>query len=194
MYTVEATFTELLYAVGPLLAASAVALLNPAMAIVTCGVLATLGAVAFARALTRAGQGGPLPAGEKSSGKRAALLTAPGVLALLGLAVCLVGALFTVDTTIVAVARNMGVPILAGVLGTVWAVGSFAGGLVAGGLAGRPRLTVRVLLTFFGLVALVPVLPPLANPVTPWLLGVILLFGGATIAPAVAATSILMAN
>jgi MFS family permease len=192
MYTVEATFTELLYAVGPLLAASVVALLNPAMAIVVCGVLATIGSVAVARALTRAGHAGPVPRSKRASGKRAALLTAPGVLASLGLAVCLVGALFMVDTTIVALARNMDLPILAGALGAVWAVGSFTGGLVAGGLTGHPRLTLRVVLTLAGLIALVPALPPLFDPASPWLVGVILLFGGAAIAPSVAAANIVM--
>jgi MFS family permease len=190
MYTVEATFTELLYAVGPLVAASVVSLLSPALAIVVCGVLATLGSVVFARALVAAGHGGPLPASGKSPGTRAALLTVPGVLASLGLAVCLVGALFTVDTTIIAFARGRGLPIVAGALGAVWAVGSFAGGLVAGGLAGAPKLTFRVVLTLAGLVALVPVL--LWEPVSPWLVGLVLLFGGATIAPAVAAANIVL--
>jgi MFS family permease len=190
MYTVEATFTELLYAVGPLLAASVVWLLSPALAIVLCGVLATLGSVVFARALVAAGYGGPLPASEKPSGNRAELLTVPGVLASLGLAVCLVGALFTVDTTIIALARNMGLPIVAGALGAVWAVGSFAGGLFAGGLVGTPKLTFRVVLTLAGLVALVPVL--MWEPVSPWLVGVVLLFGGAAISPAVAASNIVL--
>jgi MFS family permease len=192
MYTVEATFTELLYAVGPLLAASVVWLLSPALAIVTCGVLAAVGAVLFARALVKAGYGGPLPVEEKVSDKRVPLLTAPGVLASLGLCACLVGALFTVDTTIVALARNMDVPILAGLLGAVWAVGSFSGGLLAGGLTGRPKLTPRVMLTLVGLVALVPVLPPVFDPASPWLVGAVLLLGGAAISPAVAAANIVL--
>jgi predicted MFS family arabinose efflux permease len=193
MYTVEATCTELLYAVGPLLAASVVSLLTPAFAIVTCGLLATVGSVVFARALVRFGYGGPLPAAGKKGGPGPALLTAPGVLALLVVMVCLVGALFTVDTTIVAFARDLDEPILAGVLGAVWAVGSFTGGLVAGSLSGRPRLTVRVLLTLAGLVVLVPALPPFIDP-TPWLVGVLLFFGGATIAPALAAASVVIGD
>ncbi|MEV4317475.1 MFS transporter [Actinocrispum sp. NPDC049592] len=191
MYTVEATFTELLYAVGPLLAASVVAVLNPALAIVTCGVLATLGSVVFARALTTAGYGGPLPASTRATSSTG-LLRAPGVLASLGLMVCLVGALFTVDTTIVALARNMDLPILAGALGAVWAVGSFGGGMIAGGLSGQPRLAFRVLLTLVGLAALIPVLPPLFDPASPWLVGLVLLLGGAAISPAVAAANIVL--
>jgi MFS family permease len=193
MYTVEATFVELLYAVGPLLAASVVSLLTPALAIVTCGVLATVGSVVFARALVRAGHGGPLPATEKTADRGPALLTVPGVLPVLAVLTCAVGALFMIDTTIVAFARNLDLPILAGALGAVWAIGSFTGGLVAGGLSGRPRLTVRVLLMFAGLVVLIPALPPLIEPV-PWLVGVLLFVGGATIAPAVAATSVVIGD
>ncbi|GAB3910184.1 MFS transporter [Kibdelosporangium lantanae] len=192
MYTVEATLTELLYAVGPLLAASVVSLLTPAWAIVTCGVLATLGSVVFARALVRAGHGGPLPATAKKSGRGPTLLTAPGVLALLAVMTCLVGGLFMIDATIVAFARNLGLPLLAGALGAVWAAGSFTGGLVAGTLTGRPRLTVRVALTLAGLVVLIPAMPPVLDPPVPWLVGVLLFLSGATIAPAVAATSVVV--
>lgn len=191
MYTVEATMTELLYAVGPLLAASVVALFNPALAIVVCGALAAAGAGLFGRALVRAGFGGPLPAREKRSGERVKLLTVP-VAACLGLAVCLVGALLMVDTTIVAFARNMAMPILAGVLGTVWGAGSFVGGLIAGGLTGRPRLTVRVTLTLAGLVALVPTLPPVSDPASTWLVGLVLLLSGLAIAPTLAAANIVL--
>lgn len=119
-------------------------------------------------------------------------MTAPGVAACLGLALCLVGALFMVDTTIVALGRNMAMPILAGALGAVWAVGSFLGGLVAGGLTGRPRLTVRVLLTLVGLVALVPTMPPVSDPALPWLVGLVLLLSGAAIAPTLAAANIVL--
>jgi MFS family permease len=91
--------------------------------------------------------------------------------------------------TIVGWAREAGAPILAGVLGAVWAIGSGAGGLVAGGLSGTPRLTRRVLLNLGGVLALVPVLPPVFDPASPWLIGLVLLLGGAAIAPAAAAAN-----
>jgi MFS family permease len=190
VYTVDATLTELLYVVGPLLAAFLVALVNPVASIVISGVLATAGALGFARMLSLAGQGGPVPVSSAADGKRGrALLTAPGVLASLGLALCLVAALLMVDMTIVGWAREAGAPILAGVLGAVWAIGSAVGGLVAGGLSGTPRLTRRVLLNLVGVLALVPVLPPVFDPASPWIIGLVLLFGGAAIAPAAGAAN-----
>lgn len=190
VYTVDATLTGLLYAVGPLLAAFLVALVNPAASLVISGILATAGALGFAKMLTIAGQAGPVPVSSAASGKRdVAPLTAPGILASLGLALCLVAALLMVDMTIVGWAREAGAPILAGVLGAVWAIGSGVGGLVAGGLSGTPRLTRRVLLNLAGVLALVPVLPPVFDPASPWLIGLVLLLGGAAIAPAAAAAN-----
>ncbi|MET0234700.1 MAG: MFS transporter [Kibdelosporangium sp.] len=190
VYTVDATLTELLYAVGPLLAAFLVALVNPAFAIIITAVLATAGALGFAKMLSLAGQAGPVPE-PSGQGKRvrAGLLTAPGILASLGLALCLVAGLLMIDMTIIGWSRDSGAPILAGVLGAVWAIGSGIGGLVAGGLPGTPRLTRRVLLNLLGVVALVPVLPPVFDPASPWLVGLVLLVGGAAIAPAVATSN-----
>lgn len=191
MYTIDATLTEVLYAVGPMLAATMVAAFNPVAAMVLCGALATFGAVGFAGGLKRAGMAGPVPAGEETrAGGRKGLFAAPGVATSLVVSLCLVGALITVDMTIVAWARDMGVPIMAGVLGAVWSAGSAVGGLVAGGLAGHPRLTFRMTLNLIGLAVLVPVLPPVFAPGSPWLIGVVLFFGGAAIAPAVAASNI----
>jgi MFS family permease len=83
IYTVEATLVELLYVIGPMLAATVVALLSPAVAIVVIAVLATLGALGFARSLRLAGMAGPVPS---SPGRaRVGLLTAPGIVAALGL-------------------------------------------------------------------------------------------------------------
>ncbi|CAM4199062.1 MFS transporter [Kibdelosporangium persicum] len=188
-YTVDATLTELMYAVGPLLAAALVAAVNPEMSLVISGALAMLGAAGFARMLSVAGQSGPVATSDQAKPRRAGLFTVPGVSASLLLSFFLVAALLMVDMTIVAWARNVGEPILAGVLGAVWAVGSGIGGLVAGGLRGAPRLTRRVVLNLLGVAALVPVLPPVFDPASPWLIGLVLLFGGAAIAPAVAAAN-----
>jgi MFS family permease len=191
IYTIEATLTELLYVVGPMLAATVVATISPVAALVLTAALATLGATGFARALKKAGMAGPVPVSEETlAGGRKGLFATPGVLASLAVSLCLVAGLITVDMTIVAWARDTGAPILAGVLGAVWAVGSGIGGLIAGGLAGHPRLTFRMTLNLIGLAVLVPVLPPVFAPGSPWLIGVVLFFGGAAIAPAVAASNI----
>ncbi|SMC88293.1 MFS transporter [Kibdelosporangium aridum] len=189
VYTVDATLTELMYAVGPLLAAALVAAVNPELSIVISGALATIGALGFARMLTLAGLGGPVPTIHHAKPRRAGLFNVPGVVASLMLSFFLVAALLMVDMTIVAWARNVNLPILAGVLGAVWAVGSGIGGLIAGGLTGTPRLTRRVVLNLVGVAALVPVLPPVFDPASPWLIGVVLLLGGAAIAPAAAAAN-----
>jgi MFS family permease len=100
---------------------------------------------------------------------------------------CLIGAVLSVDMVVVAWARNQGMPQLAGVLGAVWATGSAVGGLVAGGLAGAPKLALRTAGLAGGLALLVPVLPPVLDPSSPWLVGAVLMVGGAAIAPTLAA-------
>ncbi|MCE7005951.1 MFS transporter [Kibdelosporangium philippinense] len=186
VYSVDATLTELMYAVGPILAATLVAAVNPEVSLVISGALATMATLGFARMLKLAGLGGPVPTTQHTKSQRAGLFNVRGVIASLALSFFLVSALLMVDMTIVAWARNVGLPILAGVLGAVWAVGSAVGGLVAGGMTGKPNLTRRVVLNLVGVAALVPVLPPVHDPASPWLIGLVLLLGGAAIAPAVA--------
>ncbi|ONI85794.1 hypothetical protein ALI144C_11780 [Actinosynnema sp. ALI-1.44] len=192
VYTVDATLTELMFVVGPLLAAALVAAVNPEVSLVISGALALLGAAAFARALSRAGQTKPVGTSDQAKSRKVGLFGVPGVVASLALSFFLVAALLMVDMTIVAWARNVDIPILAGVLGAVWAIGSGIGGLIAGGLTGRPRLTRRVMLNLVGVAALVPVLPPVFDPASPWLIGLVLLLGGAAIAPAAAASNAIL--
>jgi MFS family permease len=106
-----------------------------------------------------------------------------------GVAMFLIAALEAVDMVVVAWARQQHAPALAGVLGAVWALGSAAGGLIAGGLAGAPRLPLRVAGTALGVLALVPVLPPVLPAASPWLLGAVLAVGGMAISPALAANN-----
>nr|WP_225954511.1 MFS transporter [Kibdelosporangium phytohabitans] len=192
VYTVDATLTELMFAVGPLLAAGLVAVVNPELSLVISGALAMFGAAAFARALAKAGQAEPVRTSDQATPRRGGLFGVPGVVASLVLSFFLVAALLMIDMTIVAWARDVNLPILAGVLAAVWAVGSGIGGLIAGGLTGKPRLTRRVVLNLIGVAALVPVLPPVFEPASPWLLGLVLLLGGAAIAPAAAAANAIL--
>nr|WP_042195900.1 MFS transporter [Kibdelosporangium sp. MJ126-NF4]CEL22293.1 ABC transporter, permease protein [Kibdelosporangium sp. MJ126-NF4]CTQ93075.1 ABC transporter, permease protein [Kibdelosporangium sp. MJ126-NF4] len=189
VYTVDATLTELMFAVGPLMAAALVAVVNPEASLVISGALAMLGAAAFARALSRAGQTKPMVTSDQAKPRKVGLFDVPGVVTSLALSFFLVAALLMIDMTIVAWARDVNIPILAGVLAAVWAVGSGIGGLIAGGLTGAPSLTRRVVLNLVGVAALVPVLPPVFDPASPWLIGLVLLLGGAAIAPAAAAAN-----
>nr|WP_228046619.1 MFS transporter [Saccharopolyspora sp. HNM0983] len=185
-YAVEATLQELLFVLAPLLAASAIALFGPVVAMLGCAVFSAAGPAAFAWALHRAdvGAGPERPVVGTGSG----LLRAGGFPALLGFAALLVGGLTVVDLLIVGWARDRGAPALAGLLAAVWAMGSLVGGLLAGGLPGRPRLLRRAVLAALGVCALVPVLPPVADaPVS--LAGAVLFAGGAAIAPTLAAAN-----
>lgn len=184
-YAVEATLQELLFVLGPLLAASAIALWGPVAAMLSCAAYSVLGPASFAWALHRAGVGAAPP---RRSAAGASSPGSAGFPALLGFAALLVGGLTVVDLLIVGWARDRGEPALAGVLAAVWALGSLAGGLLAGGLPGRPRLLRRAVLAALGVCALVPVLPPVADaPVA--LAGVVLFAGGAAIAPTLAAAN-----
>lgn len=187
-FAVEATLQELLFVIGPVLAASAVALVNARAAMVLCGLLVFFGTLGFALRLRRSGY----RPGSTSvvSGRRAAgsVLRQPGLLPLLGVGVLLVAGVSAVDLALVAWARALGHPELAGGLSGVWAAGSVLGGLNVGGLARRPSIAFRTLLTGAGVAVLVPLLPPVGSA-TPWLVGAVLLVGGLAIAPTVAAVN-----
>jgi len=185
LFTVEATLQELLFVLGPVLAAGTVAVVNATAAVLLCAALAVFGAIGFALALRRAGLGRPAePALPTVSGSRS-ILTAPGIPAAIAMALCVIAPLMIVDMLIVAWARDRGSPGLAGLLVAVWAVGSAAGGLVVGGMSGRPRLARRIAIMAIGVGLLVPLLPPLTDA-GPWLIGVVLAVGGMAVAPAIA--------
>ncbi|HEY3506723.1 MAG TPA: MFS transporter [Actinocatenispora sp.] len=188
-YAVEATLQEVLFVVGPMLAAILVATVSPRAAVASCAALALLGTGAFALVVRRSGLASQAPAAQTAPrrGSPFGVLAAPGMVMLLAMMALLVGALAAGDMLLVAWAKENGTPSLAGVLGAVWAVGSGLGGLF---IAGRThRLPLRVALVAIGFVLLVPVLPPVYGHPSPWLIGAVLALGGTTIAPAIAASN-----
>lgn len=185
VYTVEASMQEVMYIVGPALAATAVAVASPQAATWLSGALAVLGALGFRHALRRAGLDDPATGQERHSGRT--LLADRSLVLALGTALCLVAALASIDMVIIAWARDLGEPIMAGVLTALWGIGSTVGGLVVGGLTGQARFTRRMVLLTLGVAALVPVLPPIMEPSSVWLIGAVLVVGGVAIAPAIAA-------
>ncbi|GAA1278797.1 MFS transporter [Saccharothrix xinjiangensis] len=185
VFTVEASAQELMYIVGPALAAIVVAVWDPRAALWLCGALAVLGALGFGAAVRRAGLDEPV-AREAGHGGRTLLVNTPLVLALAS-AMFLVASMVAIDLVIIAWARDQGSPGLAGVLAAVWGVGSVAGGLIAGGLRGQVRYARRMLLLALGVAPLALVLPPVLEPSSPWLIGLVLGVGGMAIAPAIAA-------
>ncbi|GAA3461184.1 MFS transporter [Saccharothrix longispora] len=187
VFTVEASMQEVMYVVGPALAATVVAVWDAQVALWLCGVLAVFGALGFAGALRRAGLDEPV-AGKRPAGGRT--LLADGSLALaLVTAMFLVASLVSIDMVIIAWARDLGRPAVAGALTAVWGIGSVVGGLIAGGLTGRVRFARRMLLMALGVAPLVLVLPPVLDPSSAWLIGLVLGVGGMAIAPAIAANN-----
>lgn len=187
VFTVEASMQEVMYIIGPALAAVVVAVWNAQVALWMCGVLAVLGAFGFAAALRRAGLDRPAP---REAGHDGRMLLRDGSLVLaLVTSTCLVASLVMIDMVIIAWARDLGTPALAGALTAVWGIGSVLGGLIVGGLSGKMRFARRVLLMALGVAPLVLVLPPVLEPSSAWLIGLVLGVGGMAIAPAIAANN-----
>ncbi|MEY8039336.1 MFS transporter [Saccharopolyspora cebuensis] len=187
-FAVEATLQELLFIIAPMAAAFLVAFWGSAPAALVLAGCSVVGPALFAAALLRAGLRAPLAGAGPVAGS-AALFRVPGFAPMMLFAVLVVGGLITVDLVLVGWARERGTPELAGLLAGVWALGSLLGGLLVGGLRGPSRLGRRAALAAAGLVAIAPVLPPVADPASPWLVAAVLLVGGTAIAPTLAAVN-----
>ncbi len=185
-FAVESTLTEVLFVIGPMLAAILVSVVNARVAVATCGALALLGSAGFVVVLRRAGlaeRAADVPAADQATTSRGSVLRTPGLLPVLGVTLLLVAALASVDMVLVAWARDRGTPGMAGVLAAVWAIGSAVGGVILAARIGRQRFALRVAATAGGLALLVPVLPPVNSNPQPWLICAVLVVGGMAIAP-----------
>ncbi|MGH3097627.1 MAG: MFS transporter [Streptosporangiales bacterium] len=178
-YSLEATVQELMFAVGPLLAAVLVSFVGSRGALLGCGVVALVGTWWFgSRRPLRALRGldrAPAGAGPRLLVHRARLGLVLGM-------VLMIAAFAAAELGMIAYAEHAGQRWLSGVLGLVWSLGSFAGGLVAGAALthGRAAPWRRV-----GLVAVGFVGCALVSNV--WWLGALLVLAGAMIAPSMAA-------
>ncbi|MEY9210774.1 MFS transporter [Thermobifida halotolerans] len=192
MYAAESTFQELVFVVGPLVAAAAVGVGGGRGAVLLIAVVTVAGSAGFALAIRRAGLATPpRPATGAAplTGRRRSLLLQPELGLLVAVCMLLIAGLAAVDLVIVAWARELGRPGIAGALAAIWSVGSLVGGLVAGGLAGPPRISRRAFAAAAGTVLLVPLLPPVLVLPTPWLLAPVLFVAGLAIAPTLAAAT-----
>lgn len=180
-FALEGVLDELVFVVGPVLVTTLATLWHPTLGLAVAGAAGMLGTCLFAmqretappaRGRTAAGTVRP-PLGWK--------VLAP--LALVGLAQ---GSLFGVaEVATVAYADEQGSPGIAGPLLAVWALGSLAGGLVAGTIIWTlgPASRVRI-----GMVLLTLAMTPLVFIDDPVVMALTLLVGGCVIAPTMIAT------
>jgi MFS family permease len=179
-YALDSVLTELLFIAGPALTAAIAVLVSPGAALLVSAVAVTTGTFAFLAVLRGGEHAEPV---EPSAAGLLGALRAAGVRTLV-VTMLPVGLAFGIlEITIAAFATGEGHPELAGVLLTLWAVASAAGGLVYGarprrGSAGDTHLRVALLL---------PVgLAPLALATSPVVMALLVLPAGIFIAPLLA--------
>jgi MFS family permease len=175
-YALDATFTELVFVVGPTMVAVVTVIASPAAAIGVAGVLATVGTVGIATlpALRRWVR----PAGVRA-GIFDTVLT-PGMPRILASGSALMLGFGALETAIPAFATASGRPGLSGLLLAVWSLGSAFGGLWFGARVLRSSLPRQYR---WGLAGVTLGLAPLALVASPWALGALLFLGGSAIAP-----------
>jgi MFS family permease len=174
MYSLEATLQELTFIVGPALAGGTAALASPAVSIVVIGAAGMLGCLAFTTT----------PGLDRLAQRDAAGIRRADVVALAPLLVTgtlLVTALSITEVSVVGAASRAGSANSAGLLLAVWSAGSLVGGLVAGARPPRHGPGGR-LVRLLGAVAISTAM--LAATGNLLLLGVLLVVGGALVAPA----------
>jgi MFS family permease len=186
-YSLESVVVELCFVLGPLLV-GALALIEPELGVLACGVVAGVGALGLAaNPRVRA----VVPHEERSTNLLGPLVS-PVVRACL-LNVLWIGTGFgTIEVGVLAFVDEQGHSrSTAGVVLAVWSLGSILGGLVYGGLhlSSAASRQLPLLVTVNGLAAALPVLAPDVV-----LLGGLLLLAGSTIAPFSACNSVLIGS
>jgi MFS family permease len=137
-YQLDATSQELIWTLGPLLVAAAVAAGSPAAAVVLSGAITVAGTLWFATAPATsrwrgAGRTGPRPSAITNPGLRIVLVTT----LVLGLGV---GA---VEVALPGLAVHAGSHAAAGILLGLWSIGSMIGGLTYGSRTWRMGMSTR---------------------------------------------------
>ncbi|MGY1615355.1 MFS transporter [Geodermatophilus sp. SYSU D00691] len=175
-YALDATFTELVFVIGPTTVAALTLLASPAIAVGVAGVLATSGAVAIA---TSAALRGWAPGREVRTSLFSTVL-APGMPRILLSGSALMLGFGALEVAIPAFADQAGSPGMSGVLLAVWSLGSVAGGLWFGARVVSVSLPRQYR---WGLLGVTIGLAPLATISSPLVLGALLFLGGTAIAP-----------
>ena len=177
-YALEATAQELLFIVGPALTALLAAALSPRIALAATGVFGLIGTLAMTHG--KSGRAVDARAEDHGPRHRGSALRIAGLrrcMATLGLIVL---ALNCIELGVIAaVSGGDHASALAGVVISLWSVGSMVGGFVYGARGGSSRLPasyiVAAVAVSFAVLAIVP-----DNRVV---LTVLLVLGGTTVAP-----------
>lgn len=208
LFTLEATGSEIMSTTGPLLTALIVASAGAEYAVIVCGAVALVGALAFAAALGRAGihGGTEKPAAEAEAdastatemaataadepqsdvGDRRTLFALPQFARAVIVTLAMMAAIFSVNLSLVAWARDTGDSGLSGVLIACWTIGSAVGGFGMGALPKEIPYALRFAGLAVGMAVLAVLLPPVYGSVPVWLLLIVLFIGGMAIAPSMA--------
>lgn len=180
-YAMDSVTVELLFAVGPMLGAVMVTFSSPRIGLLAIALWSAFAVWWFADQQPAALRH---PAGEARLTSRQVLRNRTR-LTIMGSFLLCVGAFAACQLGIAAYADERGNRMIAGWLETVWAIGSLAGGLVAGALPGRRssyvwRRAALISVGLFGSAAA-------ATAESPWVLGAALLTSGCVLAPMIAA-------
>ena len=175
-YAFDAIQLELVFIVGPLIAAGIATALTPAVSMFLCAGLYLVASVGFATApAVRAA-----PPEQAVDRTRAGALGSPGMRTLAGLGLLTAICFGAVEVALPAFTESEGSRAAAGPLLTVWALGSVLGGLWYGTVSWRAPLE-RRLLILVGLLALAAAPLAFAGSIT--VMAVLLLLTGVALAP-----------
>jgi MFS family permease len=180
-FALEAVFDEVVFILGPILVTVLATLVHPVAGLVTAAVAGAAGSLAFAA------QRRTEPVARPHDRTEGARLPLPWrTLAPLALAAGSLGILFgAAEVTTVAFADEQGHRAWSGGLLALWALGSLTAGVVTGTITWRVGVVTRLRV---GALAMALAMAPLVLVDSLALMGLLLLVGGAAIAPTMIAT------
>ena len=180
-YALEAVFDEVVFILGPILVTVLATLVDPVLGLAVAAVAGSLGAWAFA---LQRGTAPPAHA-QRAAEETGIPLPWRTLVPLTVVSACL-GVLFgAAEVTTVAFAEEQGSPAWAGGLLALWALGSLLSGVVTGAMTWRADTATRVR---WGATAMACAMAPLFLVDSLPLMGLVLLVGGAAIAPTLIAS------
>ncbi|MDQ1464244.1 MAG: hypothetical protein QOC73_1185 [Actinomycetota bacterium] len=175
-YSIESSFTELVFIVGPLLTVAINAVLGSSVAVAASGLLAGAGALGLASSkASRHAVRAPARAGSRRGALRSV-----GVRVLVLATFAMVVGFAAIDVSTVAAARRVAGNGAAGALIAVWSIGSLIGGMIFGMRSWPGRMSARIIFFVATITVFTAALIPISNLVV---LGAVLFIGGLNYAP-----------